>query len=396
MANEEHLALLRQGVEVWNDWRLKELLTVPDLREANLRSWNLAGANLKGADLIEADLTGANLSEVNLSAANLFGARLVQATLTGARLERANFVTADLSSAILTGANLSGAQLVEASLFLANFAGFPEANLSEADLSLANIREADLSGADLSGAQLEQANLDQAILHGANLCAANLRGALLLETDLTDADLTGCRVYGVSTWNVKLSDATTQQDLIITPPREPEVTVDNIEVAQFLYLMLHNKKLRQVIDTITSKVVLILGRFSAERKLVLDALREELRKRDYVPVVFDFEQPVSRTTDETITLLARMAKFVIADISDAKSVLQELRGIVPDCPTVPIQPIIVADQEEPGMFDFFDRFPWVLEAHRYVDREELLNHLSDRVIAPAEAKVTELRAQPAT
>ena len=85
------------------------------------------------------------------------------------------------------------------------------------------------------------------------------------------------------------------------------------------------------IDTITSKVVLILGRFSlSERKQVLDSLRDELRKRNYVPVVFDFKQPTGRTTDETITLLARMARFVIADISDAKSVLHELRAIVPD------------------------------------------------------------------
>jgi hypothetical protein len=32
----------------------------------------------------------------------------------------------------------------------------------------------------------------------------------------------------------------------------------------------------------------------------------------------------------TITPLARMARFVIADISDVKAVLQELRAIVPD------------------------------------------------------------------
>src|SRR5215207_2029801 len=33
---------------------------------------------------------------------------------------------------------------------------------------------------------------------------------------------------------------------------EPEITVDNIEVAQFVYLLLHNEKIRDVIDTITS------------------------------------------------------------------------------------------------------------------------------------------------
>ena len=76
--------------------------------------------------------------------------------------------------------------------------------------------------------------------------------------------------------------------MIITPRYEPEITVDNIEVAQFVYLLLHNEKIRDVIDTVTSKAVLILGRFTAERKAVLDALREELRKRDYLPILFDF------------------------------------------------------------------------------------------------------------
>jgi hypothetical protein len=47
--------------------------------------------------------------------------------------------------------------------------------------------------------------------------------------------------------------------------------------------MLHNEKIRDVIDTITSKAVLILGRFTQERKPVLEALREELRQRKYLP-----------------------------------------------------------------------------------------------------------------
>ena len=146
------------------------------------------------------------------------------------------------------------------------------------------------------------------------------------NADLTDANLTGCHVYGVSAWGLKLSDETSQRNLSITKYDEPEITVDDIEVAQFIYLMLTNQKIRRVIDTITSKAVLILGRFTDQRKVVLDALRDELRKRDYLPILFDFEKSDSRNTDETITLLARVARFVIADISDAKSVLQELRA----------------------------------------------------------------------
>src|SRR5438270_286271 len=86
---------------------------------------------------------------------------------------------------------------------------------------------------------------------------------LFIETNLSGADLTGCFIHGISVWNVQL-DETIQRDLVITrlegPTREPTITVDNLELAQFIYLLLDNKKIGYAIDTITSKVVLILGR----------------------------------------------------------------------------------------------------------------------------------------
>jgi len=66
--------------------------------------------------------------------------------------------------------------------------------------------------------------------------------------------------------------------------------------------------------------VLILGRFAPERKAILDAIRDALRTRDYLPVLFDFEKPSSRDITETVSTLAHMARFVIADITDAKSI----------------------------------------------------------------------------
>ncbi len=123
----------------------------------------------------------------------------------------------------------------------------------------------------------------------------------------------------------------------------PIITVDNLEIAQFIYLLLHNEKLRDVIDTIGKKAVLILGRFTDERKAVLEAIREELRRRDYIPILFDFEKPASRDLTETVSTLAHMARFVIADITDAKSIPQELSVIVPNLPSVAVQPLILKD-----------------------------------------------------
>jgi hypothetical protein len=262
--------------------------------------------------------------------------------------------------------------------------------LRGADLSRADLFKADLSRANLRRANLRRANLSGADLSRAKLREADLSRAMLLGTNLTDADLTGCRVYGVSAWDLKLEGAK-QRDLIITPEDIAAITVDNIDIAQFIYLLLHNQKIRDVIDTITSKAVLILGRFTDERKAVLDALREELRKRNYLPILFDFDKPTSQTTDETITLLARMSRFVVADVSDAKSVLQELRAIVPDLPSVPVQPVITATQEEPGMFDFYRNFRSFLNVHRYASQEQLIADLSEKVIRPAELKVLDLR-----
>jgi hypothetical protein len=91
---------------------------------------------------------------------------------------------------------------------------------------------------------------------------------------------------------------------MITPPGEPVIMVDNIKVAKFIYLLLNNEEIRDVIDTITSKAVLILGRFSDGRKPILNALRDALRNKGFLPIVFDFERPKGRDFTETIMTLA--------------------------------------------------------------------------------------------
>ena len=188
-------------------------------------------------------------------------------------------------------------------------------------------------------------------------------------------------------------DDVNQKDLIITRKDEPTITVDDLEVAQFVYLMLHSDKVRRVIDTITSKAVLILGRFTPERKEVLDALREALRSRGYLPILFDFEKPASRDLTETISTLAHMARFIIADLTDAKSIPQELQRIVPDLPSVPVQPLLASSDREYAMFEHFRRYPWVLPIHLYDDQEALLAGLEEKVIVPAVAKANELASR---
>ena len=117
---------------------------------------------------------------------------------------------------------------------------------------------------------------------------------------------------------------------------------------------------------------------------------DELRKRDYVPVLIDFVKPSSRDFTETVRTLAHMARFVIADITDAKSIPQELISIVPNLPSVLVQPLLLASQHEYGMFEQCLGFPWVLDPVLYENHEALLLELEPKVIAPAETKANEL------
>jgi uncharacterized protein YjbI with pentapeptide repeats len=390
MANDEHVALLKQGIDAWNAWRNADPSIRPDLGgasliEAFLYSANFSEANLSGADLSRAYLYSANLSGANLSGANLSGANLSGADLSGASLIEADLYSANLVWADFREANLFEADLREANLFLANLS---KAKLWVANLRGANLSGANLSGANLSGANLREANLSRTDLREANLSRAHLDGAQLVDTDFTGADLTSCGIFGISAWRLKLERAK-QQNLVITDAGEPAITVDNIEVAQFIYLMLHNEKIRDVIDTITSKAVLILGRFTDERKAVLDALREELRKHNYLPILFDFDVPATRDITETVSLLARMARFIIADLTDPSSIPKELEAIVPGL-AVPVQPLIEGSARPFAMFKDYWKYEWVLPVYQYEGLEPLLAKLAEKVIAPAEGKVKAL------
>jgi uncharacterized protein YjbI with pentapeptide repeats len=393
MANDEHIAQLMKGVAAWNKWRDENPnIERPDisgakLRQANLSSANLVGGNLGGADLFRAILIKANLRATNLSKADLSGATLNSANLREADLREANLFGADLSEADLSKADLRGTTLYSVNLSEADLskADLSKAGLIHANLKLADLREADLREADLRHANLSVANLGKADLRGADLADVSL-----VNADLRGADLTGCRVYGLSAWNLKLEDAK-QQNLIITPRNEPAITVDNIEVAQFIYLLLHNQKVRDVIDTITSKVVLILGRFTDERKAVLDALRDELRNRNLLPILFDFAMPASRDVTETIKTLASLARFVIADVTDATEVRVELHNVVPDFTSLPVQLIVLRGHSEFVSLSHLTKFAWVLPIFEYDDEKHLLASLDKSVVGPAEDMTRKLR-----
>ena len=401
MADPKHLDVLREGVAAWNRW-LSSYPGNADLEDADLNKANLSGIDfhltfLNNVHLREAQLVGANLRDAMLHHVDLYGADLRRADLSEASICWGHLDGANLSEADLRGINLSDAYVREVDLKRSNLTGaflfrtlftkadLRNANLSGAHLDDANLTDADLTGACLVGARLNRANLTRTDLSEADLTGADLGGATLVETKFSKATLTNCNVYGVSVWNVELANAI-QTDLVITPRNEPTITVDNLEVAQFVYLLLNNSRIREVIDTVGKKAVLILGRFTSERKAILDALKVELRRCGYLPILVDFEKPRSQDLSETVSYtFAHLSRFIIVDLTDPNSAPYEV-GLLASNHIKPIQALFQPTATAPNVFPMFQdlvkRYHWVLPPYAYQDRDELLASLSAKVIEP--------------
>ena len=168
MTNPAHEALLRQGVEEWNDWRFQNGSVTPDLTglsmpAATLDGIDLSHARLKGATLIRSKLTGADLRHADLRDAKLHEIVLNDADLFRANLENAVLASAKLRRSRLYGANLTGAQITVVDFRKADFR---EARLINTDLRESVGIGASLEGADLTGAELKLCNLSDCNLEG--------------------------------------------------------------------------------------------------------------------------------------------------------------------------------------------------------------------------------------
>lgn len=113
-------------------------ITITILSIQDLRGANLSGINMQGASISNVNMEGSNLSSANLQDANLSNSNLHNVDLSRALLSGANFRGANLSGANLKGAILSNVNLLNA-------------NLTHADLKDADIRGANFTGSIING-----------------------------------------------------------------------------------------------------------------------------------------------------------------------------------------------------------------------------------------------------
>lgn len=164
MADEEHLAILKKGVEVWNEWRSSRdprnggdgTLIFPDLSGVNFSGY-YDDFDLSRYDFTETNLSEAYLYEANLSEARLWGANLSEANLGKANLSKANLIGTQLSKAILNEAILNKADLIET-------------ELSQAELVRTQALGTNFERATFTGACIEDWNINSATNLNSVIC----------------------------------------------------------------------------------------------------------------------------------------------------------------------------------------------------------------------------------
>lgn len=393
------VALMNDDPSHWNDWRAANPTTKPSLARIEFAM----GRNPNGSP------QGVDLSHLNLSDANLNGCRLGFATINNTNLRGAQLRETLINQSSITNSDLADADLTQASMSAIRCVN---TNFADADLSRALLHSSKLFACIFDGADMENALLDGALvagcsfrqcamtsarvtgadMSGCNLTGADLSSAHFAHTNLRSANLSGARIYGVNCWDVTITNDTVQQDLIISLPGEPTISVDDIRVAQFLHLILNNENLRTVIDTVGQKAVLILGRFGDGGVEVLKGVASALRDNGYIPMLFDFSRPADKSWTDTIRTLAGLARFVIADLS-GPSVPQELYATVPHI-KIPFVPIIQSDHQVYSMFADLLEYDWVLRpVIKFDSVDALITDLPKFIIEPVELRIAERRGR---
>ena len=205
MANEDQVAILRQGAKVWNKWRkenpdIKIDLRFAGLREANLREVKLHRANIEMADFYDADLMFADFRESNLERVTFIGADLTLANLEGAALQSVNFHSANLTDANLSHTDLSGSHLSAANFVRTNFT---QANISRAlvgstvfgDIDLSQVKDIETIRHDepsILGVETfykSRGKIPEIFLRGCGLKDWEIESAKLYDPDLSNEEI---------------------------------------------------------------------------------------------------------------------------------------------------------------------------------------------------------------
>jgi hypothetical protein len=194
-----------------------------------------------------------------------------------------------------------------------------------------------LVGAVFENSHLEEGDFSRANFDGATFVNCNLNRVNLVGASFHVKEITETVVYGIAAWDLQTSDDMKQCKLVIERTYElysdliqqgkVPMMVDDIELAQFVHYLSNHKKMRDALNVLNDRGVLLLGRFKDRGLDRLYSMRECFQAKGYMPMIFDFARPDNLSLTETVMTMAGLSKFVVVDLSGS-SVPAELQAIL--------------------------------------------------------------------
>lgn len=213
-------------------------------------------------------------------------------------------------------------------------ATFNSVDIHEGDFSYGKFQDCTFENCRFHKTILTKAYFDGATFRNCSLDRSNLAGASFRVKEITETV-----VYGISAWDLEIDEGSLQSKLVIEQSYQfysemieaghLPLMVDDIELAQFVYYLTNHKKLRNTLDILNQKGVLLLGKFKNGGLERLYHLRDWFSGQNYLPMIFDFERPQAMDYTETVVTMGGLARLVVADLS-GPSVPHELAKIIDD------------------------------------------------------------------
>lgn len=348
MAHSKHFEMFLQGPKVWNDWREVNPQIHPDLSGEAIYPY--FARSEKSRPLIKGDMTSSD-PECPF-----------------------NFSNTDFHKCSFEGAI------------------FPKATMTDCYLYEVDMSRAGFPGADFSGSKIRKAYCSYTDFSDATFVDCVLNNSTFIGTDFSGARLEGCNVYGVSAWEIKADEYTVQKDLFlhrdnfsrkdIVQSSEVLSYVDDLALAQFFYFLNQPDGFGKSLKQLNKRSVLLLGKFKEGGLELLKTVGELLRRRNYIPIVFDFDPSEHSNLIENVTTMAGLSRFVLANL-EGGSVPAELARVTSNYRN----PVIgwIHDDKHGAVYAMFKDVA-ALENVQYFTYTNVLNLESqlDKVIAKAE------------
>lgn len=287
MTQDDPSQILMQGPKIWNAWRERNPGPIHFAKPHWYDSPGVGDLQVKGMNRI--NFSGMNLSSISVS------------------------------GAFAEGLNLQGSV-------------FEDSHFEEGDFSRANFSGATFRNTKFNKTILTGAFFDDATFVNCNLNRVNLVGASFHIKEITETV-----VYGIAAWDMQTSDDMKQSKLVIEKTYalysdliqqgKVPMMVDDIELAQFVYYLSNHKKIRDALNILNDRGVLLLGRFKDGGLERLYSMREWFQGKGYMAMIFDFLRPDNLSLTETVVTMAGLSKFVVVDLSGS-SIPAELQSIL--------------------------------------------------------------------